>query len=88
MIVLYESIRVWCLRFGTQIAACMRRDRPVPADERHLDEVVISGRGQKHWLWRAVDANGSVLEILVQSRSNARADAFSLWADFADEMTA
>ena len=73
VIVSYESIRVWCQRFGIQIASRIRRDRPAPADKWHLDEVVISIRGQKHWLWRAVDANGDVLEILVQSRRNAHA---------------
>ena len=73
VIVLYESIQVWCQRFGTQIAAKIRRDRPAPADKWHLDEVVISIRGRKHWLWRAVDANGDVLEILLQSRRDAHA---------------
>jgi len=73
VIVSYESIRVWCQRFGTQIAARIRRDPPVPADKSHMDEVVIPIRGQKHWLWRAVGANGDVLEILVQSRRNAHA---------------
>ena len=73
VIVSYESIRVWCQRFGAQVAASIRRDRPAPTDKWHLDEVVISFRGQKHWLWRAVDTNGDVLEILVQSRRNAHA---------------
>lgn len=73
MIVSYESIRVWCQRFGPLIAAGIRRDRTVPADKWHLDEVVISIRGKKHWLWRAVDADGDVLEILVQRRRNANA---------------
>lgn len=63
VIVSYESIRVWCQRFGTQLAAKIRRDRPAPADKWHLDEVVIMIRGQKNWLWRAVDANGEVREI-------------------------
>jgi putative transposase len=72
VVVSYESIRVWCQRFGTKIAAKIRRDRPTPADKWHLDEVAIPIRGKKHWLWRAVDANGDVLEILVQSRRNAR----------------
>ena len=63
----YESIRVWCQRFGTQIAAKIRRDRPALADKWHLDEVVVSIRSQKHWLWRAVDANGDVLEIPVRA---------------------
>ncbi len=73
VIVSYESIRVWCQRFGVQIAVRIRRDRRAPADKWHLDEVVISIRGQKHWLWHAVDANGDLLEILVQSRRNAHA---------------
>ena len=73
VIVSYESIRVWCQRFGTQLAAKIRRDRPAPADKWHLDEVVIMIRGQKNWLWRAVNANGDVLETLVQSRRNAPA---------------
>ena len=69
----YESIRAWCQRFATQIVAKIRRNRPTPADRWHLYEVVISIRGRKHWLWRAVDANGDVLEILMQSRRNAHA---------------
>ena len=69
----YETIRVWVARFGPQFAACIRRDRPAAADKWHLDEVVISIRGRKHWLWRAVDARGDTLEILVQSRRNAKA---------------
>jgi putative transposase len=73
VIVSYESIRMWCQRFGTQIAAKIRRDRPAPAGKWHLDEVVMLIRGQKHWLWRAVDSNGDVLEILIQNRRNAHA---------------
>ena len=73
IIVSYETIRIWCRRFGPQIAAKIRRDRPAAADKWHLDEVVITIRGKKHWLWRAVDANGDPLEILVQDRRNASA---------------
>lgn len=69
----HETVRVWCGRFGPQIAAAKRRDRPSPSDKWHMDEMVIAIGGQKHWLWRAVDANGDTLEILVQSRRNARA---------------
>ena len=64
----YETIRVWIARFGPQIAAKVLRDRPAAADKWHLDEVVVPIKGQKFWLWRAVDANGDVLDILVQSR--------------------
>ena len=69
----YETIRVWVTRFGPQFAAQIRRNRPAPADKWHLDEVVIQINGRKHWLWRAVDANGDVLDILVQSRRNKAA---------------
>ena len=69
----HETIRAWCSRFGPVIAAAIRRDRPHPSDKWHMDEVVISIGGKKHWLWRAVDSRGDVLDILVQSRRNARA---------------
>lgn len=69
----YETVRDWVARFGVQIAAKVRRDRPCPADKWHLDEVVIPIKGRKHWLWRAVDANGDVLDILVQSSRNKAA---------------
>jgi putative transposase len=70
IIVSYETVRDWVARFGTQFAASIRRERAGPADKWHLDEVVIPIKGVKHWLWRAVDANGDVLDILVQSRRN------------------
>lgn len=69
----YETIRDWVHRFGHQFAARIRRDRPAPADKWHLDEVVIRIKGRNHWLWRAVDANGDVLDIMVQSRRNKAA---------------
>ena len=69
----YETVRDWVARFGGQFAARIRRERPCPADKWHLDEVVISIKGKKNWLWRAVDAKGDVLDILVQSRRNTSA---------------
>ncbi|WP_090271441.1 IS6 family transposase [Thalassovita taeanensis] len=68
-----ETIRGWVNRFGAHFAACIRRDRPWPNDKWHLDEVVIPINGMTHWLWRAVDANGDTLDILVQTRRNAKA---------------
>ena len=65
--------RDWVARFGVQFAAKIRRDRPGSADKWHLDDVVVPIKGRKHWLWRAVDANGDVLDILVQSRRNKAA---------------
>lgn len=69
----YETIRDWVNRFGHGFAATIRRDRPAPADKWHLDEVVIRIKGKTHWLWRAVNANGDVLDILVQSQRNKAA---------------
>jgi putative transposase len=68
----HETVRQWALKFGQGFANQIRR-RPAPGDKWHLDEVVISIAGKKHWLWRAVDQHGVVLDILVQSRRIAKA---------------
>ena len=69
----YETIRQWCLKFGQTIAAELRRRRPRPGDKWHLDEVYLKINGRTHYLWRAVDQEGVVLDILVQSRRNKQA---------------
>lgn len=69
----YETIREWGLRFGREFATTLKRRRPKPGDKWFLDEVFISIRGKQHYLWRAVDQNGVVLDILVQSRRNKTA---------------
>ena len=66
----YETIRQWCLKFGHKIAEELRRRRPQPDDKWHLDEVYLKINGRTHYLWRAVDQQGVVLDILVQSRRN------------------
>ena len=71
--VTHESIRRWCMKFGSEFAARLRRRRPRPGDTWHLDEVFIRINGQLHHLWRAVDQHGAVLDILVQDRRNATA---------------
>ncbi len=63
VIVSREAIRLWVNRFGQHFENCIRRDRPRPDDKWHMDEVVITIRGKKHWLWRAIDADGDVLDI-------------------------
>ena len=73
VIVSYESIRRWCLKFGASFANSLRRRRPRPGDKWHLDEVFIRIQGELHSLWRAVDQDGIVLDILVQSRRDAGA---------------
>lgn len=69
----YETIRRWCLKFGQRYANALRRRRPRPGDKWHMDEVFLKINGQIHYLWRAVDQDGNVLDILVQRRRNARA---------------
>lgn len=73
VIVSREAVRLWVNRFGSRFAACIRRDRPRPHDKWHTDEVVVPINGVKHWLWRAIDGNGDVLDILIQPRRNAKA---------------
>jgi len=75
VVVSYESIREWGLRFGRLFANTLKRRRPRPGDKRHLDEVFIRIRGKMHYLWRAVGQHGHVLDILLQSRClNNRAE--------------
>ena len=73
IVVSYESIREWGLRFGRLFANALKRRRPRPGDKWHLDEVFVRIRGKLHYLWRAVDQHGHVLDVLVQSRRNAKA---------------
>ena len=58
-----EAFRLWVNRFGTSFANCIRRDQPRPRDKWHLDEGVIPITGVKYWRWRAIDADGDVLDI-------------------------
>jgi putative transposase len=66
----YEAIREWSRKFGQIYANELRRRRPRPGDKWHLDEMFIKINGKDHYLWRAVDQDGNVLDILVQSRRN------------------
>jgi putative transposase len=73
VIVSYEAIRQWCRKFGQAYANALRRRRPRPGDKWHLDEVFLTINKERHYLWRAVDQDGTVLDILVQSRRNKKA---------------
>src|SRR5712672_2137909 len=70
--VTHETIRQWGLKFGGEFANRIRRRAPRRGDKWHLDEVVISFAGKRHWLWRAVDQDGFVLDVLVQSGATRR----------------
>src|SRR3972149_661185 len=67
-----ETAREGFRKCGPAIAANIRRSRPRPSDHWHLDEMVISIRGGKYWLWRAVDNEGEVLDFLVQRTRDAQ----------------
>jgi putative transposase len=69
----HEAIRQWCRKFGQDYANRLRRQRPQPGDTWHLDEVFLTINGKRHYLWRAVDQDDNVLDILVQSRRNKQA---------------
>ena len=69
----HETVRQWARKFGQAFANQIRRRLPNPGDKWHLDEVCLMIRGTKHWLWRAVDQTGIVLDVLVQSRRDKRA---------------
>ncbi|GAB2809469.1 hypothetical protein GCM10027073_47470 [Streptomyces chlorus] len=73
VIVSYGSVRRWCLKFGQAYAGSLRRRRPRPGDTWHLDEVFVRINGEPTYRWRAVDAGGTVLDILVQNRRNKAA---------------
>ncbi len=73
IVVFHETVRQWCAKFGQTYANGLRRRRPRPGDTWHLDEVFVKINGKTYYLWRAVDQDGVVLDILVQSRRNAAA---------------
>jgi putative transposase len=64
----HETVRRWCGKFGQIYANALRRRQPRSGDKWHLDEVFVGINGERKYLWRAVDQDGVVLDILVQSR--------------------
>ncbi len=73
IMVSYETIRQWCRKFGPQYARRLKRRQGRLGDTWHLDELFVNIRGQQHYLWRAVDQDGDVIDILVQRRRDRRA---------------
>jgi putative transposase len=72
IVVTYETVRQWCLKFGQTYANELRRRRPRCGDKWHLDEVFLKINGETHYLWRAVDQDGNVLDILVQADATSK----------------
>ena len=73
VVISYETIRRWCAKFGQAYANQLRRRRAQPGDRWHLDEVFIRINGAIHYLWRAVDQHGNMLDILIPPSRNALA---------------
>jgi putative transposase len=73
VVVSYETVRRWDMKFGANYARRLRRKPPSSNDIWHLDEVVISIGGKKQWLWRVIDQEGTVLDEIVQLRRNTKA---------------
>jgi transposase-like protein len=69
----YETVRRWVLKFGPLFARELRRRRPRPTSRWHLDEMAVTIAGRQFWLWRAVDDEGEVLDLLVQRRRDKAA---------------
>jgi putative transposase len=69
----YEAIRQWCRTFGPAYARRLRRRQGRLGDTWHLDELFVNIQGRQHYLWRAVDQDGDVIDILVQPRRDRRA---------------
>ena len=68
-----EAVRYWVIKSGPRIAANLRRRRSSPTGRWHLDEMIVKISGRRMWLWRAVDDEGEVLDMVVQTRRNAKA---------------
>jgi putative transposase len=73
VMVTYEAIRKWCRKFGQLYGNELRQRRPRLGDKWHLDEVFLTIHGKRHYLWRAVDQEGNILDILVQRRRDKKA---------------
>src|SRR5437899_11657343 len=73
IMVSHETVRQWARKFGQPFANQIRRRLPRLGDKWHLDEIALKIAGVKHWLWRAVDQTGIVLDVLVQRRRDTPA---------------
>jgi putative transposase len=73
--VTYETIRLWCLKFGPKYARTLKRRQGRLGDTWHLDELFLTIRGRRQYLWRAVDQDGDVIDILLQPHRDQRAAA-------------
>ena len=73
IVVRYESIRLWCDRFGPKYARCLKRRHQGFGDTFYIDEVFVKIDGRQHYLWRAVDQDGDVVDVFMQRRRDSKA---------------
>ena len=73
IVVSYESIRLWCIKFGSRYARRLKRNHQGYGDTFYLDEVFVKIRGVQHYLWRAVDQDGEIIEVFLQNHRNGKA---------------
>ncbi len=69
----YESIRLWCIKFGPKYARRLRSRHQGFGDTFYIDEVFVRIQGKQHYLWRAVDQDGEVVDVFLQARRDGRA---------------
>ncbi len=69
----YESIRLWCIKFGSKYARRLRRRHQGYGDTFYIDEVFVKIQGKQHYLWRAVDQDGEVVDVFLQARRDGKA---------------
>jgi putative transposase len=69
----YESIRLWCIKFGTKYARRLKRKHRGCGDTFYIDEVFVKINGKQHYLWRAVDQDGEVVDVYLQARRDGAA---------------
>ena len=69
----YESVRLWCIKFGSKYATRLRRRHQGYGDTFFLDEVFVKIQGVQHYLWRAVDQDGEVVDVFLQNRRDGKA---------------
>lgn len=69
----YEAIRLWCNKFGPKYAQRLRRKHQGYGDTFFIDEVFVKIQGKQHYLWRAVDQDGEVVDVFLQKRRDGKA---------------
>ena len=73
IVVSYEAIRLWCIKFGPEYAKRLKRQHRGYGDTFFIDEVFVKIQGKQHYLWRAVDRDGEVVDVFLQARRDGRA---------------